>query len=214
MDISIFHFEVLDLVKITAAFAAGALLGIEREYKSKSAGFRTMIIICIGSCMFTILSASFAENQDRIASNIVTGIGFLGAGVIFKESFSVRGITSAATIWIAAAIGMAIGLGYYAIAFFAILLVLATLVSLMKFQQVLNRLHQIREYKIQFLYDQYSVKKLEEDLKNLSINFVRNKLSKEEEKVSVYYQIEGNQYMHERLNEFLINTPAVSCFET
>jgi putative Mg2+ transporter-C (MgtC) family protein len=107
---------ILPLIKVAIAFIAGALLGIEREYRSEPAGFTTMILICVGSTVFTILSASFVDNGDRIASNIISGVGFLGAGVIFKEGLTVRGITSAATIWMAAAIGMSIGLGFYAMA--------------------------------------------------------------------------------------------------
>ena len=90
------------------------LIGAEREYRSKSAGLKTMIMIGLGATLFTILSIQIgASSQDRIASNIVTGIGFLGAGVIFKEESRVKGLTTACIIWIVAAIGMAVGSGYY-----------------------------------------------------------------------------------------------------
>jgi len=97
--------ESEQIIQIFAALLAGAILGLEREYHNKPAGFRTMILICVSSCLFTILSVSLLGG-DRIASNIVTGIGFIGAGVVFKEGANVRGITSAAIIWMAAAIGM------------------------------------------------------------------------------------------------------------
>ena len=93
-----------------------ALPGLEREFRSKSAGFRTIIMISIGACFFTIMSKAIGSpnNEDRIASNIVTGIGFLGAGVIFRGGENrVSGITTAATIWTVAAVGMGIGAGYY-----------------------------------------------------------------------------------------------------
>lgn len=90
------------------------LIGAEREYRSKSAGLKTMMMIGLGATLFTILSVKIGPtSQDRIASNIVTGIGFLGAGVIFKEENRVKGLTTACIIWIVAAIGMAIGGGYY-----------------------------------------------------------------------------------------------------
>jgi putative Mg2+ transporter-C (MgtC) family protein len=90
------------------------LIGAEREYRSKSAGLKTMMMIGLGAALFTILSIKIGPNsQDRIASNIVTGIGFLGAGVIFKEENRVKGLTTACIIWIVAAIGMAVGSGYY-----------------------------------------------------------------------------------------------------
>ena len=90
------------------------LIGAEREYRSKSAGLKTMMMIGLGAALFTILSIKIGPtSQDRIASNIVTGIGFLGAGVIFKEENRVKGLTTACIIWIVAAIGMAVGSGYY-----------------------------------------------------------------------------------------------------
>ena len=90
------------------------LIGAEREYRSKSAGLKTMMMIGLGAALFTILSIKIGPtSQDRIASNIVTGIGFLGAGVILKEENRVKGLTTACIIWIVAAIGMAVGSGYY-----------------------------------------------------------------------------------------------------
>src|ERR1700752_2697526 len=105
-----------DIVKILLSFALGSLLGIEREYKKKPAGFRTLIMITVGATLFTILSNRIAANPDRIAANIITGIGFIGAGVIFKEGVKVSGMTTAATIWISAAIGMATGYGAFPLA--------------------------------------------------------------------------------------------------
>ncbi len=101
--------------KLVLAVIVGGAIGAEREYRSKSAGFRTLTLICLGATIFTILSQFIggAGNPDRIASNIVTGIGFVGAGVIFKETLhsKVNGITTAAMIWVTAALGMGIGAG-------------------------------------------------------------------------------------------------------
>ncbi len=107
-------FEWIDLYKALFALAAGLMLGLERELKDKAAGLKTISVICLGSCLFTILSLKItSEYTDgvRIASYVVGGIGFLGAGVIFKDGFTVNGLTTASVIWIAAAIGMAIGFG-------------------------------------------------------------------------------------------------------
>src|SRR5262245_32461881 len=100
-----------ELLKLFISLIVGGVIGAEREYRSKSAGFRTIILITLGSTLFTIFSIQIgsATSADRIASNIVTGIGFLGAGVIFREGSRVSGITTATTIWIAAALGMGIG---------------------------------------------------------------------------------------------------------
>ena len=113
------HFELLDVYKAFFALIAGLILGFEREMKDKSAGLKTITIICLGSALFSILSYKIAGTGDptRIASYIVSGIGFLGAGVIFKEGFNVYGLTTAGVIWIAAAVGMAIGFGEINIAF-------------------------------------------------------------------------------------------------
>src|SRR5580704_5876531 len=103
--------------KLLVAIVIGGAIGAEREYRSKSAGFRTLTLICLGSAMFTIFSELIGSggNPDRIASNIATGIGFVGAGVIFKGDGSgskVSGITTAAMIWVTAGLGVAIGAGY------------------------------------------------------------------------------------------------------
>ena len=89
-----------DILKILLAVIAGGLIGIEREFRDKAAGFRTLIFICTGACLFTILSAKLAPNDSvRIAANIVTGVGFLGAGVILRDGGKVIGLTTAAMIW-------------------------------------------------------------------------------------------------------------------
>src|SRR5690606_13163063 len=113
------HFELLDIYKAFFALIAGLILGFEREMKDKSAGLKTITIICLGFTLFSILSYKLAGTGDptRIASYIVSGIGFLGAGVIFKEGFNVYGLTTAGVIWIAAAVGMSIGFGEIYIAF-------------------------------------------------------------------------------------------------
>ena len=102
------------LPKLLLSILVGGAIGVEREYRSKSAGFRTLTLICLGSALFTIFSEYIGagSNPDRIASNIATGIGFVGAGVIFKGDFGVNGITTAAMIWVTAALGMGIGAGY------------------------------------------------------------------------------------------------------
>ncbi len=113
------HFELLDVYKALFSVAAGLILGFEREMKDKSAGLKTITVICLGSTLFSILSYKLSGVGDptRIASYIVSGIGFLGAGVIFKEGFNVYGLTTAGVIWIAAAVGMSIGFGEIYMAF-------------------------------------------------------------------------------------------------
>src|SRR5687767_9349330 len=117
------------LLKLGLALLIGTIIGAEREYKNKSAGLRTLILICLGSTLFTIISTSLgAENETgRIASNIVTGIGFLGAGAIMKEGLTVSGLTTASSIWVTAALGMAVGAGDFYLAIFSTVIVLVVL---------------------------------------------------------------------------------------
>jgi uncharacterized membrane protein YhiD involved in acid resistance len=94
----------------------GAIIGSEREKHEKAAGLRTVILVSLGSCAFTMASFIFESksgDSGRVAAQIVTGIGFLGAGAIIREGLSIRGLTTAATLWVVAAIGMACGAGYY-----------------------------------------------------------------------------------------------------
>ncbi|MFD1167073.1 MgtC/SapB family protein [Sphingobacterium daejeonense] len=122
-----------DLLKAVLSLCAGFVLGFEREWKDKSAGFKTISIICLGSTLFSLLSfklgAGESEDATRIASYVVSGIGFLGAGVIFKDGVNVNGLTTASIIWMSAAIGMAIGFGVYIIAAIFLLACFAIIVS-------------------------------------------------------------------------------------
>jgi putative Mg2+ transporter-C (MgtC) family protein len=113
------------LLRLAVAGALGAVIGFERELRDREAGIRTHLLVSLGSALFTIVSAygfhAFLESgasvvradPTRVAAQIVTGIGFLGAGAIIREGLSVRGLTTAATLWVVAAIGMACGAGYY-----------------------------------------------------------------------------------------------------
>ncbi|MDE3145572.1 MAG: MgtC/SapB family protein [Bacteroidota bacterium] len=201
------------IIQIIAAFVVGGLLGLEREYHSKPAGFRTMILICVGSCLFTILSTTFAENPDRIASNILTGIGFIGAGVVFKEGINISGITSAATIWVAASLGMCIGLKFYGLALFVAVLVMIVLIVLSRLEESFDNLHQVKQYKIRFKAYEYSVEELENELKKIDVYFVRYKVGKQNDDVIAEYKIEAIQSKREKVNRYLINNKSIVGFE-
>jgi putative Mg2+ transporter-C (MgtC) family protein len=125
--------NALDLMlRLIVALALGAVVGLERERQERAAGLRTVTMVSLGSCLFTIVGAYGFPNTDpsRVAAQIVTGIGFLGAGTIFLRKDLVRGLTTAATIWTVAAIGMAAGTARYFEAAFTTLLILAVLMVL------------------------------------------------------------------------------------
>ncbi|MBB1645408.1 MULTISPECIES: MgtC/SapB family protein [Sphingobacterium] len=150
MDNLLQPFESRDVLLIMLSVLIGLLIGIEREYRNKSAGLRTFILVSFGSCLFTILSLKIGlANPDRLAANIITGIGFLGAGVIFKEDNKVSGITTATTIWAAASLGMCVGAGYIFLAFIGVGLVLAILALLTYLQTYIDNYHKIKDYELQ-----------------------------------------------------------------
>ena len=120
------------MLRLLVALILGAVVGLERERQERAAGLRTVTMVSLGSCLFTIVGAYGFPNTDpsRVAAQIVTGIGFLGAGTIFLRKDLVRGLTTAATIWTVAAIGMAAGTSQYIVAFFTTLLILSVLMVL------------------------------------------------------------------------------------
>jgi putative Mg2+ transporter-C (MgtC) family protein len=120
--------------RLLLAAALGGLIGLEREIRRKEAGLRTNMLIAMGSALFTLMSIEMAPGPDadptRIASQIVTGVGFLGGGAILREGATIRGLTTAATIWMNAAIGVAAGGGRYQLAIIATITTLVTLTLL------------------------------------------------------------------------------------
>jgi putative Mg2+ transporter-C (MgtC) family protein len=148
------------LLRVVIAAALGGAVGLEREFREREAGFRTHMLVSVGSALFTLVSAygfrDFLVNggsviradPTRIAAQIVTGIGFLGAGAIIRQGLSVRGLTTAATLWVVAAIGISAGAGYYSAAVITTLVVLfslwplriATHVIMSRFRPETNRL--------------------------------------------------------------------------
>lgn len=120
-------------LRLALAAVLGGAIGLEREYHHKPAGLRTNMLIALGSALFSILSVELgggAGSPDRIAAQVVTGIGFLGAGAILRSGENIHGLTTAATIWVNAAIGMAAGLGSYVVAAGAAALTLIVLAIL------------------------------------------------------------------------------------
>jgi putative Mg2+ transporter-C (MgtC) family protein len=123
-------------------------IGTEREFHGHPAGIRTMALVGVGACLFTALGleAIFASRTDptRIAAQIVTGVGFLGAGAILRNGNEIRGLTTAASIWVVAAIGMCIGFGFYFVGIFTTALVLVTLIAIRPLESRLFRRTQAR----------------------------------------------------------------------
>ena len=134
-------------VRLILAAILGAVIGIEREIKNRAAGFRTHIIVSVGACLIMLIgidaigdiSSDNARDAARLAGQVVSGIGFLGAGTILQKKNGVSGLTTAATLWLSGAIGLAVGIGYYEGAIIATVICLITLVSLKGISDLINK---------------------------------------------------------------------------
>ncbi len=145
------------LLRLSLAAVLGGMIGAERELRDREAGLRTHLLVSLGSALFTIVGAygfhAFLNSganvvrvdPTRIAAQIVTGIGFLGAGAIIRHGFSVRGLTTAATLWVVAAVGMAAGAGYYSVAAITTALVLIALYPLRIFAYLIIRRFRVED---------------------------------------------------------------------
>ncbi|MBW8524048.1 MgtC/SapB family protein [Chryseobacterium chendengshani] len=202
-----------ELVLIFISVILGLFIGAEREYRNKSAGLRTFILVCFGSCLFTILSIKIGiKDPDRLAANIITGIGFLGAGVIFKGDNKIDGITTATTIWATASIGMAVGSGYVYLSLTGTVLVLLILSSLSYLQNFIDNNHKIREYKI-VVANFEDVQYFEDLFKNYHLKFfvVRQKFSTAN--IATTWTLTGKHTDHDRFIDQLKKNQKIQSYE-
>ena len=172
MDAMLFDF----LPKILLSIFCGSLIGLERELKEKPAGMRTYMLICVGATLFTIVSVHFTEQWTgtadplRVAAQIVTGVGFLGAGTIMFSRGRISGLTSAAAIWASAAIGITIGLDMILFAAIVTLMIVMSLILLGKAERLLG-LKGRRHYKFSVSVDMEKVPELQDFLKRAHARF-------------------------------------------
>ncbi|AEI51448.1 MgtC/SapB family protein [Runella slithyformis] len=198
-----------DIVKLLIAAGLGALIGLEREYHGKAAGLRTMMLISIGSTLFTVISTKLGTDAGRIASNIVTGIGFIGGGIIFRESNRVSGITTAATAWATAALGMCVGIGYYEIALASSILVLFVLYVLVPIQELINRHNQLRTYRIVCKFQQKTLKNYENLFRELGLTAKRGVQNRVGNTIIGTWSVQGPERKHDKLTKILLNDEEV-----
>ncbi len=208
------EFYLEDLIKLLAAILAGGVIGAEREFRDKAAGFRTIIFICVGATLFTIFSQRMGADSSptRIAANIVTGIGFLGAGAILRDGVKVAGLTTAATIWLAAALGMGIGSGAYiltGIATFAILIILWIFPLL---EHRIDNIRDTRIYAITTNGNDPDLDAIASLLKDCSLRVTSRKQTRSGEMVKSQWQVHGSLKAHEKLVDMLLSDPKVLDF--
>ncbi len=187
-------------LKLALALAIGTVVGAEREYKNKAAGLRTLVLFCLGSTLFTMRSALLGAESEtgRIASNIVTGIGFLGAGAIMREGLTVSGLTTASSIWVTAALGMCVGAGEYFLAIFGTVMVLIVLTLFGFIQPVLERYRKAIELHITLTVDDEMV--LENEMNHFRLQYEKVRTIKRNGDAVFLYEVSGPK---EQLNKFL-----------
>ena len=168
--------------KIAVSLVLGTAVGLERELSDKPAGLKTNVLICIGATLFTILSqrwpAAGGTNDAHIAAQIVSGIGFLGAGAIMRDGEQVTGLATAAIIWVMAAIGMAVGMGHHFLAGTATLATLAVQVGMSRLDSLVDALRQRLTFRIVTAPEQRAIETVAKTLKAHRIRIVRRKVMK------------------------------------
>src|SRR5690606_4959551 len=209
------HFELLDVYKALFSVAAGLILGFEREMKDKSVELKTITVICLGSTLFSILSYKLSGVGDptRIASYIVSGIGFLGAGVIFKEGFNVYGLTTAGVIWIAAAVGMSIGFGEIYMAFTFLLAAMIVINTAKYFTSSLMPQHHSKILKLKISSENFSGKSgIVSEIANIAREANEIGLEKEGESLTLTLEIFISAKELGRLEDYLVKNRDLQYF--
>lgn len=207
---TLFHISNDDLIKVGLAVLCGGLLGLERQYKNKIAGFRTIILICLGSTLFTIVAKG---SGNLAAMNIVTGVGFIGAGVIFKDNVGVSGLTTAAVIWVSAGIGMVIGSDHYLLGLISTLVVLLVLVTFGILENYIDKIHRDKLFVIEFINGDFeNLEHVHEliaahHLKSNTIN-----VSKKDGCLQAAIWVTGHKMNLSKLAETLLKMPEIRSF--
>src|SRR5437762_6563454 len=187
-----------DLEKLALAALLGGLIGLDREAKHRPAGLRTNLFICLGAAMFTLLSDQLAGahtgDHTRIAAQIIPGIGFIGAGsILHARGDLVTGITTAATLFVVASVGMAVGGGQFALAIFATLLILGVLLLLGGIERLLNLKIMLFGYEVSGLHAEATTARVNEVLEPLYAIMLNTQLAPTPKHVRVHFECEGTR---------------------
>ncbi len=202
-----------DVIKLLVAVLIGGLIGAEREFRDKAAGFRTIIFICVGATLFTMYSLKIGGSEDpvRIAASIVSGVGFLGAGAIMRGEGRVMGLTTAATIWLAAALGVGIGGGHYLLSCAAGLVVLAVLWFFPTVEGWIDNIRETKVYQITCQTDRAKFIQLEETFRQCGLR-ARGEKHKLGDEMLCTWVASGAPKDHDRLTELLFDDADVKEF--
>jgi putative Mg2+ transporter-C (MgtC) family protein len=203
-----------ELIKILLAVLIGGAIGAEREFRHRAAGFRTIIFICLGSTLFTMFSLNLGGETSpvRIAAHMVTGVGFLCAGVILDEGTRVVGLTTASTIWFTAAMGMGIGGGQYTLVVFGLIGALVVLWIFPRFEEWIYNVREERTYEMVASIGRYQLKELEKTFQQCGLQVKGHKQLKSGGDMVYFVQAFGSPECHEQLMERMVDDTEVKEF--
>ncbi len=196
------------IIRLFLAIVLGGLIGFERESHNRPAGFRTHILVCAGSALIMLISAygftdvvgeGLIADPGRIAAGVVTGIGFIGAGTILQQRGSIRGLTTAATIWVVSGVGLAVGIGFYTGAIATTLFVLGSLLTLRRFERKYFSKRRLKSLMVKAVDRPGLLGRIAATLGEMSINIRKSNLGDPEEEANT-----GNELIDV---EFLVETP-------
>ena len=189
-------------LRIVLAVVLGGIIGLERELGDKPAGLRTIILICVGACMFTIVSQIVGGpdwDSTRIAAQIVSGIGFLGAGAIIRDRQSVIGMTTAATIWAVAAIGMACGFGLWMLAIHGTVVILVALLVFEEIEKRIGARLDIQNYHIAAANSVETLHRVDSLFENSKLRVRKRFYHEDGDSLVVHIVAMGSKSEHEKL---------------
>lgn len=204
------------LLQCLLALGLGLVLGFERELRTKPAGLRTLMLVSLGSCVFTLLSVELGspESHDRIAANIVTGIGFLGAGSIFRDENRVSGLTTAALIWYAAAIGMMVGSGKIYLAILLTGIALLIMLVIFPLETLLEEKHLNKVYAVGVRSGKFEdLAAFEALFSDMGLKHNLHGVSRKEKKLVARWNITGSKKKHAALAYKLLDDERVEWLE-
>lgn len=205
-----------DIEGLLLAALLGAIIGFDREYRGKPAGFRTMMLVSLGAAIFSLVSYKMAlldpnakSDVTRIASNIVSGIGFLGAGIIFRNGLDVKGLTTATTVWVAAGIGMAAGIGSFKLAVIATAVTWVTLYFLHRIERFVEHTRLTERYRVSWNMDRIKELDLAVYFTGVKCTIKMDKASKSGSMITGEWTVRASRKDHDAAISLMLQDPLV-----